>query len=142
MLIDTPGFDDTERTHAEVLTEIGRFLEAQYPSGTNLMGIIYIHPIRDTRHQTSSLRNLRIFRKLCGDSHLANVVLATTRWRGVNEPANTSWEKEQLLYSIFGTQDYEQPRLVEGPSFQFEHILTASLADGQLRSAVTPSELI
>jgi hypothetical protein len=112
MLIDTPGFDDTERTHAEVLTEIGRFLEAQYPSGTNLMGILYLHPIRDTRHQTSSLRNLRIFRKLCGESPLANVVLATTMWTGVNETADAPWEKEQLLHSIFSMQDYEQLRLV------------------------------
>jgi hypothetical protein len=96
--------------------------------------------IKDARRLVS--RTLSMFRKPCRGSSLSSVVHPPTRWRGVNEPANTSWEKEQLLYSIFGTQDYEQPRLVEGPSFQFEHILTASLADGQLRSAVTPSELI
>jgi hypothetical protein len=112
MLIDTPGFDDTERTDAEVLTKIERFLEAQYPSGTNLKGILYLHPIRDTRHQTSLLRNFSMFRKLCGDSSLANVVLATTMWTGVNETADALWEKEQLLHSIFSMQDYEQPRLV------------------------------
>jgi hypothetical protein len=112
MLIDTPGFDDTKPTDAEMLTKIGRFLEAQYLSGTNLKGILYLHPIRDTRHQTSSLRNLSMFRKLCGASSLAKVSLATTMWPGVNETADAPWEKEQLFHSIFSMQDYEQPRLV------------------------------
>jgi len=58
LLIDTPGFDDSERSDTEILTEISKLLAAQYKLGVNLKGVIYLHRITDNRYQGSSVRTL------------------------------------------------------------------------------------
>jgi hypothetical protein len=40
------------------------------------------------------MRNLRMFKKLCGDNALASVVLATTWWSGVDEDTGNEREKQ------------------------------------------------
>jgi hypothetical protein len=50
-LIDTPGFDDTNRSDTEVLKEIARWLVASYKGKILLNGIIYLHRITDIRMQ-------------------------------------------------------------------------------------------
>jgi predicted GTPase len=67
LLIDTPGFDDSERTDTEILTEIARILSAQYELGVQLKGVIYIHRITDIRYARSSVKTFEIFKKICGD---------------------------------------------------------------------------
>jgi len=42
-LIDTPGFDDTERTDADILHEIGEYLVQASADKIFLTGIIYLH---------------------------------------------------------------------------------------------------
>jgi hypothetical protein len=79
-LVDTPGFDDTNRSDAEVLKDVAFWLAAAYTKETQLAGIIYLHRISDTRMGGSALRNLRMFTKLCGANNLKSVVLATTHW--------------------------------------------------------------
>ena len=79
-LLDTPGFDDTNRTDGEVLREIAYFLGASYSKNIKLAGIIYLHPITDHKMRGSAIKNLAMFQALCGDSSLEHVVLATTKW--------------------------------------------------------------
>ena len=79
-LVDTPGFDDTHVSDTEVLRKILVWLEASYKKGQRIHGLIYLHRISDIRLQGSAKRNLHIFRKICGESGLNNVVLATTFW--------------------------------------------------------------
>lgn len=79
-LIDTPGFDDANRTDAEVLREITPWLAKKYREKIRLSGIIYLHRITDIRMQGSARRNLIMFKALCGPDALKNVVLATTMW--------------------------------------------------------------
>ncbi|CAL8578088.1 hypothetical protein XPA_003889 [Xanthoria parietina] len=43
----------------------------------------------------SSIQNLRMFRKLCGDHNLKNVVLATTKW-GVTPLEDGSSQRKRL----------------------------------------------
>ena len=45
-----------------------------------LSGILYLHRITDNRMASSSLRNLRLFRRLCGREALDKVYLTTTMW--------------------------------------------------------------
>ena len=54
-----------------------------YGEGMKLTGIIYLHEISQTRMTGKGLKNLNMFRKLCGDEALKNVVLATTKWDDV-----------------------------------------------------------
>lgn len=81
-LIDTPGFNDTTRSEAEVLTEIANYLDFTYrnPPHLKLNGIVYLQSIEDPRMYGSSLRNLKMFKDLCGESPLKNVLLVTNRW--------------------------------------------------------------
>ncbi|KIW14312.1 hypothetical protein PV08_07094 [Exophiala spinifera] len=79
-LIDTPGFDDTNRSDTEVLGDIAYWLARAYTQHMQLAGIIYLHRITDVRMQGSALRNLRLFKELCGQDELRSVILATTHW--------------------------------------------------------------
>ena len=94
MLVDTPGFDDSSRTDSEILTDISRLLAAQYEAGVSLKGVIYLHRITDVRYQGSSLKALNIFKKICGQLALKNVLLVTTRWNEVDEAVGASREKQ------------------------------------------------
>lgn len=79
-LIDTPGFDDTNRSDTVVLGDIAFWLANAYSRNMQLAGIIYLHRITDVRMQGSALRNLRMFKELCGRDELRAVILATTHW--------------------------------------------------------------
>jgi hypothetical protein len=82
VLIDTPGFNDTLRGETEVLRDIADWLDITYrnPPKIKLSGIIYMQTLSDRRMYGSSLRNLKMFRELCGEEPLKNVVLTTTGW--------------------------------------------------------------
>lgn len=87
MLIDTPGFNDTTRNETEVLKDVAGWLDHTYRSTpVKLTGIIYMQAITDRRIYGSTLRNLKVFRQLCGDEPLKQVLLTTTGW-GVAEKA-------------------------------------------------------
>jgi hypothetical protein len=81
-LIDTPGFDDSSHDDATILTEIAVELRETYEQDRKLSGIIYFPRISDPRMQGSAIKQLRVFRELCGDDSgtLENVILATSRW--------------------------------------------------------------
>jgi hypothetical protein len=99
LLIDTPGFDDTMRTDSEILTEIARILSAQYELGVELKGVIYIHRITDIRYSRSSVKTFEIFKKICGEKALSNVLLITSRWDGID--LATGAERERQLKNKF-----------------------------------------
>ncbi|KAI0490986.1 hypothetical protein F4859DRAFT_460000 [Xylaria cf. heliscus] len=94
-LVDTPGFDDTNRNDTEILRTLGAWLTATYSSGVQLSGIIYCHQINQTRMQGSALKNIQVFRSLCGDDALSKVVLVTTMWD--KEKLETAEKREKEL---------------------------------------------
>ncbi|KAF7983546.1 hypothetical protein HWV62_21118 [Athelia sp. TMB] len=95
VLIDTPGFDDTYLSDADILIDIARWLNTTYRRKILLKGILYLHRITDNRMSASALRNSDMFRHLCGDAGLANVILVTTMWGDVHEEA-CAVQDEQL----------------------------------------------
>jgi hypothetical protein len=97
-LVDSPGFDDTNRSDADILREIAVWLDKAYIKQVKLTGIVYLHRIFDNRLTGSAMKNLRMFRKLCGDQGLGSVVLATTHWSRVSADEGASRELE-LLWS-------------------------------------------
>ncbi|KAI8180249.1 hypothetical protein K4K52_003952 [Colletotrichum sp. SAR 10_76] len=101
-LIDTPGFDDTTRSDAEVLGEIATWLGASYKQHILLHGIIYLHRITDRRMQGAARKNIRMFRQLCGnDDALSKVHLVTTMWDQVDESVGLRREKELVATTEF-----------------------------------------
>lgn len=95
-LIDTPGFDDTSRSDVEVLQNIAVWLSDSFEQGTELSGIIYLHRIIDVRMAGSALRNLSMFKKLCGENAYSSVVLATSMWSLVDEALGEQREQELI----------------------------------------------
>ncbi|TFK19372.1 hypothetical protein FA15DRAFT_697568 [Coprinopsis marcescibilis] len=100
-LVDTPGFDDSSRSDADVLATIARFLAQEYTKGRKLQGILYFHRISDVRMGALSKRNFVMFQKMCGEHTYANVVLVTSRWSEVNELVGISRENELKSKGIF-----------------------------------------
>ncbi|RYP84091.1 hypothetical protein DL770_005263 [Monosporascus sp. CRB-9-2] len=93
-LVDTPGFDDTERSDTDVLKEIATWLTRTYANNIQLSGIIYLHRITDPRIQGSARKNLFMFKKLCGTEVLQNVLLVSTMWENVEESDGIRRESE------------------------------------------------
>lgn len=55
-----------------------------YGDGMKVAGIVYLHDICQSRMIGTSRMNLDMFRKLCGDDALKNVILGTTKWGDVD----------------------------------------------------------
>ncbi|KAI1338463.1 P-loop containing nucleoside triphosphate hydrolase protein [Xylariaceae sp. FL0016] len=92
--VDTPGFSDTNLSDSEVLQLIADYLAAAYRNDMKLSGIIYLHPISDTRVTHHATKNLQMFQKLTGEKNLKNVVLATSMWDKVSEAEGQARERE------------------------------------------------
>ncbi|KAG6382119.1 P-loop containing nucleoside triphosphate hydrolase protein [Boletus reticuloceps] len=85
VLVDTPAFDDTFKSDLDILNTISNWLNSSYKRGKLLSGILYLHRITDNRMAGTPLRNLRVFRKLCGKDALDKVYLTTTMWDEVDQ---------------------------------------------------------
>jgi len=94
-LFDTPGFDDTHMSDTEVLQRIAGFLATSYKSGYKLTGIIYLHRITDIRVGGISRRTFNVFRKLCGQDSLSNVLIVTNMWS--DPPTERELDREKEL---------------------------------------------
>ena len=66
----------------------------RYEKGSKLSGIIYIHRISDKRFTGIAGRNFHMFRELCGDGALKNVVLVTNMWGSVTPELGEARENE------------------------------------------------
>ncbi|EKM78811.1 hypothetical protein AGABI1DRAFT_13598, partial [Agaricus bisporus var. burnettii JB137-S8] len=80
VLVDTPGFDDTYKSDAEILEQIAKWLADTYKAGVKLSGILYLHRITDNRITNTVVRNLDMFQKLCGSENLSSITFVTTNW--------------------------------------------------------------
>ena len=98
--MDTPGFDDTERSDADIAENIISFLCAQYELVIPLKGIICMHRITDNKVSGTAQRYLEIFRCLCGDNVLSNVILLTTMWSELRDKA-VGFKRERELRKGF-----------------------------------------
>ncbi|KAI1023940.1 hypothetical protein LB504_005340 [Fusarium proliferatum] len=100
-LLDTPEFDDTNRSDTEVLKEIALCLAKTYEDNVKLSGILYLHRITDRRMGGSAQKNLMMFRKLCGKDSLKNVILVTTMWEAENVATGEKREQELIATDSF-----------------------------------------
>lgn len=95
ILMDTPGFDDTTVSDTDILRMISLHLHTTYEHGVILSGILYLHRISDPRMGGITRRNFTMFRKLCGDETLNNVLIITTMW-GLVDPERGAARERQL----------------------------------------------
>ncbi|KAK0508385.1 hypothetical protein JMJ35_009469 [Cladonia borealis] len=107
VLVDTPGFDDTELSEEEVFSRIAQFLQLLYEQRILVNGIIYLHPISNIRMRGSSIQMLRLFKQLCGSNGLRNAILVTTMWNRVESKEGLSRQKRL-------EEDYWKPMIEHG----------------------------
>ncbi|KAG5811352.1 hypothetical protein H9Q74_006072 [Fusarium xylarioides] len=94
LLADTPGFNDTYKSETEILHDIAKWLETLYRQNAKLVGILYLHRITDNRMEGSAMRNLKIFRKLCGKDPMKSVVILSTCWGKIDHERAVEHEDE------------------------------------------------
>ena len=94
----------------------------RYEKGSKLSGVIYIHRISDDRFGGITGRNFDMFRKLCGDTALKNVVIVTNMWDEVSRDIGEAHEKV-LSNKIF------KPVLSKGAQMVRHHDTTESVHD-------------
>lgn len=92
-LIDTPGFNDTNRSDLDTLDSLATYLGASYANGVRIHGIIMLHPITDNRMNGSSLQNIAMMEAMCGFTDYQSLVIATTMW-----PKCPGLEEQQILH--------------------------------------------
>ncbi|KAJ2922057.1 hypothetical protein H1R20_g15031, partial [Candolleomyces eurysporus] len=110
VLFDTPGFDDTNKSEIEILRIIAFELEKQYRKGQTLHGIIYVHRISDLRVGGLAKTNFGIFRGLCGDPFLRNVVIMTNMWSRLS----TEMEGHRRVAELASLDDFFKPAMASG----------------------------
>ncbi|KAJ2914249.1 hypothetical protein MD484_g6180, partial [Candolleomyces efflorescens] len=108
VLVDSPGFDDTNVSDSEILRRIAVWLSKSYGTKTKVSGIVYIHPIYPNRMTRNDCSNVKVFRKICGDAGLSKVILATTRWDVC--PEHTGNKREEDLAENFWTNLLRNPQ--------------------------------
>ncbi|KAF8159692.1 hypothetical protein B0H34DRAFT_674009 [Crassisporium funariophilum] len=94
VFVDTPGFDDTNKSDADILEMIAAWLKETFQKEILLSGLVYFHRISDNRMAGTPLKNLRMFKELCGQNALNNIILVTTMWDEVDEATGAAREKE------------------------------------------------
>ena len=111
ILVDTPGFDDTNLSDFQVLQSIASWLETTCERGQLLSGVLYLHRITNTRIEGSARRALHLFQRICGEDNYKNVsgednyknvILATTFWNKIEHCKEDGVERENRLLANEG----------------------------------------
>jgi hypothetical protein len=90
-------------------------LNRSYQAKIQIAGIVYLHRIIDSRMVGSSLKNLRMFKKLCGTQGLSCVVLATTMWSQV-----TPEEGERRENELISKQEFWGEMIMQGSTVKLQ----------------------
>ncbi|KAK3350326.1 hypothetical protein B0T25DRAFT_570889 [Lasiosphaeria hispida] len=101
LLVDTPGFDDTNLADTEVLGRIVEYFNTQYKQQVKFAGLLYLRDIDEAKMKSPDIKNLEMFRALCGTEGLENVVLVTTKWNAMAGQIELAERREQELKSGF-----------------------------------------
>ena len=95
MLVDTPGFNDTNRPNTEILRNLLEWLEQSYRKGVRVTGILYLHPITSVRMMGTDVLSLSMLQQLCGTTCFSNICLGTSKWGLID--AETGERRERML---------------------------------------------
>lgn len=98
-LIDTPGFDDTYQSDADILGLLAQWLFANYLEGVLITGVILLHPVSANRIYGSEWSRLRLFEDICGADAWSRTVIATTMWDEISSYESGSARVQERMSS-------------------------------------------
>jgi hypothetical protein len=81
-LVDTPGFDDDDRTDVEILQAIVEWLSKHRVKRRrpHLDGLILLHPITSNRIGGTERKRTRLLQAILGEGAYKRIIIATTMW--------------------------------------------------------------
>lgn len=115
LLLDTPGFDDSERDNLEILREIVSNLYVFAIKGTEVRvrGIIFLHDIGEVRLGGSQKKTWQILEAMCGKEGMRNVLVGTTQWSPEGSGKFRNEEKRETeLREKHWTSVYKSTRVI------------------------------
>jgi hypothetical protein len=94
VLIDTPGFDDDNRSDVQILEDIAKWMAEQgYLRTHQLDGIILLHPITVHRVGGTERKRTKLLQTILGENAYKRIIIATTMWEQLNSDVDM---KERL----------------------------------------------
>ncbi|KAA8895220.1 P-loop containing nucleoside triphosphate hydrolase protein, partial [Sphaerosporella brunnea] len=96
ILIDTPGFNDENRSDVEIFQEILTWFETMTPY-CDLAGILYVQDITVDRFNGAAKLNLAMLQALCGEKFYKNVTIITTKWGTLRSPRKAEKREEEFI---------------------------------------------
>jgi hypothetical protein len=108
-LIDTPGFDDTFRTDAQILEEINRCLALCFHKNAKVTGVLYVHAITEERMRGSAMTNLRMFRQVVGMDNMHHCRMVTTKWSRQDKELS-----KKRIGELSNTEEFWKPLVEKG----------------------------
>ncbi|THH13490.1 hypothetical protein EUX98_g9718, partial [Antrodiella citrinella] len=100
---------------------IALFLSHMYEEGRLITGVIFLYRISDVRISDATRRNFRLCQKLCGDTNMENVVIATNMWGQVDPDVGAARELELAAKDTFF-----RPALLQGAQLVRHHYTLGS----------------
>lgn len=103
-MIDTPGFDDSFTSDADILEKIAEFLDKTYRQKRYLSGLILLHPISGNKAGYHERKRTRLFKKLLGEEAYDRVIIGTTMWDQIAHDAHGIKQQQERMKtaSIWG----------------------------------------
>ncbi|RXW16029.1 hypothetical protein EST38_g9822 [Candolleomyces aberdarensis] len=105
---------------------------SRYRKGQTLHGIIYVHRISDLRVGGLAKTHFRIFRKLCGDPFLQNVIIMTNLWSRLPSELEGRRRADELA----NLDDFFKPAIAKGAVMMHHMEDTVASAHEILRQIV------
>jgi predicted GTPase len=140
ILIDTPGFDDTNRNDVEILADIAKWMskEGFLKDQQTLDGFIFLHPIHEVDQLQGGLekKRTRLIQKILGKDAYKRVVIATTMWDTVNERYHDKIEQDLGLRAVNGVWN----EFCRGGAIVTRHYNSEESAHSIIRSIVERSK--
>ena len=96
VLVDTPGFEDPERSDAEVLINVTTWMSEHLGGKIKITAALYLSSIATEKMYGSALQNFFLFTKIVGSGCMANVGLVSTRWDVVDRDTAEARERELI----------------------------------------------
>ena len=94
----------------------------RYEASSTLAGVIYISRLSDKRFSGIAARNFKMFRELCGDKTLRNVIFVTNMWGEIPQDVGEARELEL-------TTNFLKPVLDKGAQLVRHHNTIQSAHD-------------
>ncbi|KAF3198746.1 hypothetical protein TWF106_004487 [Orbilia oligospora] len=137
VLVDTPGFNDTEHGNTLAFSQITEWLEQFHRAGNLLSGAIYMHRITDNRMAGPAVHAIGIVEAICGARFAPNIMLLSNMWNTSQEGVYLKWEAE-----LERDETFWAPLIRNGAKMDRYHYFDSSSFESNVQAGTAAREII